>query len=259
VSLKPPRLKDLRVVIALILREMSSTYGRQPGGYIWAVLSPLGAILILSFAFSFVVRTPSLGTSFILFYATGYLPFSLYADLAQKIALSLHYSSALMAYPGVTWLHAVIARFVLNTLTLITVFCIVIIGITLSVETRSVLDIGPVLEGLALVALTGLGVGMMNCLLIGLFPVWYRLWPILARPLFLISGIFFVYEDLPVFAQNILWWNPLLHGTALVRTGFYSTYHASFVSPVYGFGLALVLIAGAMLFLRRGFRTVLEQ
>lgn len=258
VSLKPPRFRDLRIIGALMLREMSSTYGRQPGGYVWAVLSPVGAIMILSIAFSFIMRAPALGNSFILFYATGYLPYNLYAEMAQKISMALRYSRALLAYPGVTWLHAMLARFVLNALTLVTVFCIVVAGIMVAVDTRSVLNIGAILTGLAMVAMFGLGVGMMNCLLMGLFPVWERIWAILTRPLFLISGLFFLYEDLPKFAQDILWWNPILHGVALVRSGFYPTYHASFASPTYGFGISLLLMVLAMVFLRRNYRTVLE-
>lgn len=259
VTLKPPAFKPLRVIAALILREMGSAYGRSPGGYLWAILSPLGAILVLSIAFSFLVRAPSLGTSFILFYATGYLPFDLYAQIAVRIAMSLRYSRALLAYPGVGWLHAVLARFILNVLTLVMVFCLVITGIMAMVETRTVLDIRPILTGLAVMALTGLGVGLLNCLAMGMFQVWERIWAIIARPLFLISGIFFLYEDMPRFAQNILWWNPLIHGTGLVRTGFYPTYHASYVSLPYAFVVPLILIALGLLFLGRSYRTVLER
>ena len=256
---RPPTFKPLRVIAALILREMGAAYGRQPGGYVWAILSPLGAIGIMAIAFSFLVRSPALGTSFILFYATGYLPFNIYSDLASKVAMSLRYSRALLAYPGVGWLHAVLARFILNGLTLVTVFCLVIIGILLIVETRTVLDIRPILTGLAIMALTGLGVGLINCLLMGLYAVWERIWAIIARPLFLISGIFFLYDDMPRFAQNILWWNPLIHGTGLVRTGFYPTYHASYVSTAYAFGLPLTLITLGLLFMGRSYRTVLER
>lgn len=258
-SLRPPRFRAIRTIAALILREMSSTYGRSPGGYIWAILSPLGAILIMSFAFSFMVRSPALGTSFILFYATGYLPYNLYMQLTAKIGTALRYSQALMSYPGVTWLHALLGRLILNTLTLTMVFCIVIIGITMAVDTRTVIDIRPILDGLLLATLTGFGIGMMNALLVGLFPIWERIWIIITRPLFLISGILFLYEDMPKVGQDFLWWNPLIHATALIRTGFYPTYHASFVSLPYCYGFALTLITLALIFLRKSFRTVMEQ
>ena len=42
------RLSGLRVVFALIIREMSTTYGRSAGGYIWAILEPVGAIALMS-------------------------------------------------------------------------------------------------------------------------------------------------------------------------------------------------------------------
>ena len=42
------RFATPRTILALMLREMSARYGRSPGGYLWALLEPLGAILILS-------------------------------------------------------------------------------------------------------------------------------------------------------------------------------------------------------------------
>lgn len=258
-GLKPPRFGAPRTIVALILREMGTTYGRSPGGYLWAVLEPIGAIVLLSIGFSLLVRAPSLGTSFLLFYATGYLPFSLYSDIAQKVMQALKFSKALLAYPRVTWLDAILARTILNLLTGITVFCLLITGILLVVETRTILDIRPVAAGLGLAASVGLGVGMMNCLLTGLYPVWQRLWTIISRPLFLASGIFFLYEDMPEIAQDILWWNPLLHAAGEVRRGFYPTYEAAYVSLIYGYGVALVLIALALVFLRRHHSRVIQE
>ncbi|MFT7592933.1 MAG: capsular polysaccharide transport system permease protein, partial [Paracoccaceae bacterium] len=78
--------------MALILREMSTRYGRTPGGYIWSILEPLAAILVLSVGFSLVMRTPSLGTSFLLFYATGYLPFNLYQTVSGTVSKSILFS-----------------------------------------------------------------------------------------------------------------------------------------------------------------------
>ncbi len=256
--LRPPRGRDLRVIAALVIREMGSTYGPSPGGYLWAVISPVGAIVLLSVCFSFVVHRPALGTSFVLFYATGYLPFDIYSQLSMKIAAALRYCRSLLVYPGLTWMHAILARFVLNVLTSLMVFFIVIIGIILSVETRSVIDIAPILIGLGLAGLLGFAVGLMNCLLMGLFPVWERVWPVITKPLFLASGILFIYEDMPRFAQDILWWNPVMHVIALVRTGFYPTYYASFVSVPYVCGASLIMLVLSMLFLRRYYQRVLE-
>jgi capsular polysaccharide transport system permease protein len=245
-----PAMTPLRSILALMLREMGSTYGDSPGGYVWAIVQPVGMIAVLSLGFSLLVKSPSLGTSFILFYATGYLAYDVYNQIMSKTGAALKYSKAMLAYPRVTWLDAVLARFFLNTLTLFTVFCIVLSCIMIFINTRTVISIQPILVGLILCSLIALGVGMMNCVLAGLFPVWGIIFKILTRPMFIASGVLFIYEDMPVSAQNILWWNPILHCTGLVRSGFYPTYYASYVSIGYCFSFSLILIAAGLLFLR---------
>ncbi|MCF7702160.1 ABC transporter permease [Loktanella sp. M215] len=254
-----PRFVAVRSIVALMLREMASTYGNSPGGYLWAILQPVGMLVLLSVAFSLLVRAPALGTSFILFYATGFLPFDMYGDIAGKIAGALNYSRALLSYPRVSWIDPILARLLLNFLTLLMVFCIVITGIMLTDDTHTTIHMVPVIQGLVMSALLGLGVGLCNGVLGGLFPVWSMIWSILSRPLFLASGIFFTYESLPRFVQDILWWNPLIHVTGLVRRGFYSTYDGTYISMTYGYGVALVLILLGLIFMRAHYKRVLER
>lgn len=244
-----PSFTPFRSIIALMLREMGSTYGDSPGGYIWAVIQPIGMILILATAFSLLIKTPSLGSNFLLFYATGFLTYDTYNQLMKAVFDALKYSKAMLAYPRVTWIDAILARFFLNSLTLLTIFSIVITGVLIFIETRTVISILPIILGLSICMMTGLAVGMVNCLLAGLFPIWKVIWRILSRPLFLASGVIFIYEDMPSVVQNILWWNPILHATGLVRTGFYPTYYASYVSLIYCFGTAMFLIALSLLML----------
>ena len=73
-----PGSAALRVVSALVVREMGTSFGRSAGGYFWAVVEPLGGIVLLAIAFSMALSTPPMGTSFMLFYATGIVPFGMY-------------------------------------------------------------------------------------------------------------------------------------------------------------------------------------
>lgn len=253
-----PRLTPLRSITALMLREMGSTYGTSPGGYVWAILQPVGTILILSFAFSLLLRTPSLGTSFILFYATGFLPYDIYNQLGNLVSKSLFYSRSMLAYPRVIWLDAILARVILNTTTLLTVFCIVTSGIIYFAGTRTVITVGPIVLGLSMALTFGIAVGLLNCVLGGLFPVWTVIYKIVRRPMFLASGVLFIMEDMPTGVQNILWWNPLIHATGIVRTGFYSNYYASYASPVYCFAVSLTAIAIGLIFVRAYHEKILE-
>lgn len=254
-----PRMAAARTIAALMLREMGSTYGRNPGGYLWAFIEPLAAIMVMALAFSFFVRTPPIGTSFILFFATGFLPYGLYMTITQCTQSALRYSRQLLAYPRVTWLDAVLARFLLNGLTELAVIVTVWVGILALVDTHATIDLWPLVHALTLAMLGGLGVGLINALLGGLFPIWLIFWGIFNRPLLFASGVLILYDGLPASAQNILWWNPLMHVTSLARAGFYASYDAAFVSLPYCYGVALVLVAIGLICMRAWYKVVLEQ
>lgn len=248
-----------RAVSALILREMATKYGRSPGGYAWALLEPLGAIIVLGFGFSLLVRTPPLGTSFLLFFATGLLPFSLYGSLSAAIGRAINFSRSLLFYPAATWLDAVLARFILGTLTDVFVMIIIYTGLIIVTDTRTVLDISSMVQALSLAALLGLGMGLVNCVLFGLFDVWMQIWGILMRPLLLVSGVLFLYDGMPSTLQNILWYNPLMHITGLMRAGFYSNYSADYVSITYVLAITIILIFFGVVLMGRYHRVILNR
>jgi len=187
------------------------------------------------------------------------LPFSLYTAISSTVARSLKFSRALLFYPSVTWIDAVLARFILNSLTGLMVTYILLAGILLLNDTRVVLDLVSIFQALSLAILLGFGVGVLNCLLTGLFPIWERLWSIVTRPLFLASGVFFVMEDLPAVAQDILWYHPLIHITGLMRVGFYPMYSPGYLSAVYVITCTLVTLAMGLLLLQRHHKKILND
>lgn len=248
-----------RTVLALMLREMSTRYGRSPGGYVWAILEPLGGVLILALAFSLLLKTPPLGNNFILFYATGFVPFIIYQNISNTVARALTFSKPLLQYPAVTWVDAIVARFALNTLTSILVGYIVLFLILMASEHRAMLDVLPILRAGGLALLVGFAVGMLNCVLSGLIDTWDMIWSIATRPLFIASGVLFLYEGMPTGVQDILWYNPLFHVLGLARTGFYPTYEAAYVSELYVICFSLILLFLGTVLLRRYHREILAR
>lgn len=244
------RFRALRTIVALILREMSTTYGRSAGGYIWAVIEPAAGIALLAFAFSLALRAPSLGTNFALFYATGYLPYMLYFHSAKKVSNSLKFSRPLLKYPGVTYVDAFVARGVLNLLTYCMIFIIVIGGITSIFRTGAYVDPISICLSLFLAGALGFSVGVMNCFLFSVFGVWERIWNIMNRPLFILSTVLFTIEDVPEDFRVWLWLNPLTHIVGEMRTGFYPYYQGAYVSNVYVVYWILITLLIGLMFMR---------
>ena len=260
---RPPNglFRMVRTVAALILREIATTYGRSPGGYVWALADPILGVALLTLVFQHALgnTNPLLGTSFPLFYASGYLPFQMYHDISNKTAQSLRFSRPLLAYPAVTFVDALIARLILNGVLHVIVFTVLVGGIAIVQRIPLVLDVGVVLHALGLTVLLGAGIGTLNCFLIMRFPVWERAWSILTRPLFLMSGIFFTYELMPSVVRDVLWWNPVLHIVGLMRRGIYGVYPADYVNEGYVVTLSLILLVSGLLLLWRRYRDLLEM
>lgn len=240
---------QLRVLFALIMREMATRYGRSAGGYVWAVLEPAGTVLILSLVFSYIARRPALGDSFPMFFATGYMAFHFYVDISRNVSQAVTFNKPLLTFPRVTILDTILSRFLLHLMTAAFVSTVILGALAAYTGERLVLDFSAVLTAVALAALLGVAVGAMNCALFVFSDAYQRIFNILNRPLFLISGVFFIYESLPRALQEVIWWNPLLHVTALMRRGFYPGYDAAFVSAAYVvfFAVPPLLLAVLML------------
>ena len=254
---KPRRFKATRTVLALILREMATTHGRSPLGYLWAVIEPVAAVALLSLVLQIALSTPPLGTNFPLFYATGYLVYATYASVSNKVALAVRFSRPLLEYPAVTALDTVLARFLLNMLTQMMVFYIVLGGIVLIFDLSPILSVPSIALSFLMTAVLTLGIGTLNCYLFTAFEGFEQLWSVAMKPAFLLSGILFLYDDVPAFWRDILWYNPLIHITGEMRAGFYGTYGAPYVTPAYVFALGLGCFALGLLLLRRHLRAAL--
>lgn len=242
------RFRMFRTVAALVLREMSTSYGRTPGGYIWAVLEPVAIVGLLAVGFSLLLRAPSLGTSFLLFYASAVLPLRVFQIICNAVGGAISFNKALMGYPRVTFVDVIAGRFILQTLTQVMVNIIVIMGILYWDNVREIIDPVPILQAYLAALWLALGIGTMNCYLTYAFPLWQQIWSIATRPLLLLSGVFYIYEDLPHKTQMFFWYNPLIHVTGHSRTGFFSTYEPEYINLfyIYAFG-AIPMLFGAIL------------
>ena len=148
------------------------------------------------------------------------------------VSSAISANRGLLAYPVVKPLDAVLARFALNFMTDFLVATLLFVGIIRLTGLTVNLDLAAIAGAFTLTALFGLGIGTLNCVLFGLYPTWKNFWSVLTRPLFFLSGIFFVFEAVPMPFRDIVWYNPIVHLIGLMRAGFYGSYHADYVGPL---------------------------
>lgn len=253
-----PRARALRSIVALMLREIGASNGRSALGYLWEVVEPVAFIMLLTFLFGLFLRAPPLGTSFPLFYASGLLPFLMFLEVTNRVAGAVRFSRPLLTYPGVTFLDAILARFLVAAVTKVVVFVVVLALLVLVLRVEPFFDVPRLVEGVAAVLLLALSIGTMNCLLMAFFPLYDRIWTLVTKPLLVVSAVLYMFDTVPLPYRDWLWWNPVVHLVGMVRGGIYPTYHGDYVSVAYLCTLVGLTLPPALFFLRRYWRELLE-
>ena len=136
---------------------------------------------------------------------------------------------------------------------------IILTGIITIYDLRVILDMEKILLALAVAGAFTLGIGTFNCYMFVAFQSYTQVWAILNRPMFIVSGIFFLFDDVPQPFRDILWFNPLVHIIGEMRSGIYATYEANYVSIAYVLGLAGLFFTAGLVLLRRHLRDAMNQ
>ncbi len=224
------------------MREMSTRFGSKPGGYLWALLDPVAHVVFLSIIFMAIAHIPPLGTSFPLFFATGYIGFQFYQAMAAYLNGSVSANKSLLNYPNVAPFDTIAARYILQLATTILVGICVLGYIAATARHPVSLHLPPLLEAMLAASVLALGVGLTNIVLFSMYPVYEKVFSIVTRPLFLVSGIFYLPDALPPVAKDLILFNPLAHIVMQFRTGFYPQYRASGYDGFYVWTVAATLL-----------------
>ncbi|MEN8837543.1 MAG: ABC transporter permease [Celeribacter marinus] len=257
VSSQKLRFRSFRAISALTIRELATSSSKTSGGYLWTIIEPIASIALMSVIFSLILRSPPLGVNFQIFYATGFLTFNVYRDVSGRVQNTVSGSRSMLQYPSITYIDAAIAKMLAATITQTIVFVVVVIGICLWWETRTVFIPAHAIYAMFTAIILGLGIGLVNCLIMAYLPMWRHVWAVLNRPLVLISGVMYLHDRVPQPYQDWLWWNPLVHVIGEMRRAFYPQYVGEYVTMAYPLGVGLVLIALGLALLNRYYSDML--
>ncbi|MEM8650229.1 MAG: ABC transporter permease [Pseudomonadota bacterium] len=223
-----------RVIIALVGREMVTSYGNRKLGYIWALLEPTAFIIIFLIIRVYIRDKLPFGESALLFMMTGIVTFRLFIALGSRTLSAITANQGLLTYPQVRPMDAIFARIVMQSLTMIVIMVLFYIGISILEDVRIIVHPGRFTLGVILTLYVGAGVGSLNAVVASILPSWTAIWSMLSLPLLIMSGIFYVPIELPPAAQSVLFWNPVIHCVEIVRSSSYLSYHtfAEFNYPI---------------------------
>jgi capsular polysaccharide transport system permease protein len=245
----------IRVIGALLLRETRVRFGKTQIGYLWAILEPLAGVLVFATMFGFIGRQPGAGNSLLLYFAISILGFNIYRKVSASVGSALLANAALLGYPIVKPVDALLARALLETATGFVTIAVMLGGLLLIEDAPLPAKFDVLLAGYLALALIGFGIGSINAVISQYSSSWQQIEGLLQRPLFLLSGVFFTPDHFPSEILAWLSWNPLMHAIEWLRYGYYEGYRGDFIDYGYviGWGLGSALIGlAAQRYLPRG-------
>ena len=231
------------VIVAVLLRETKTRFGRTRFGYLWAFIEPSVYVGLFIFIRHQLQTVTPFGENLALFFLTGLLFFRVFSSISTRVLSAVTANRALLAYPPVKPLDVILARVLLETLTMLTVFFIFMAFLAMTIDRKLIFHMESFAAAITCLVLLSTAFGVFNAVFSVIMPSWERIWTMLRLPILLLSSVFYVPTSLPPLGQSIISWNPLLHCIEWLRTSTYLTYDPMLSrSYVIGFGLTLLAL-----------------
>ncbi len=240
-------IDHLEIIKGLAQRELRSRFGQNVFGYAWSFVAPLVWVAATYFAFRTFGRTSPVYTDIITFIISGLIPFAAFRYTVNAVGRSPSLVRPLLIFPSLKLEHGVVTLAVMEGLNIILVYLFVV-GLNFTVFGNGELDnplqfAGGMVLGWLLGAAFGylfMNLGLINKTL-------EQTGPLILRPAFFLSAVFFVANELPDYLLEALSWNPVLHVVEIARDGMLFNYRSRVASPLYVVVWILGLLGAALL------------
>ena len=248
-----------RVIGALLMREVITRYGRHNIGFLWLFVEPMIFTLGVMGLWHLSGAGHGHGVSPAAFAITGYSSVLLWRNIANRCVNCVEPNRALMNHRNVRLGDICFARALLELAGATASFLLLGTWFAICDWMPPPVDVLSILAGWLMLFWFGTTLGALLGSLSTYSEIVEKIWHPTTYFLFPLSGAVFLVEWLPPSVQQVVLWLPMVHGSELVRHGFFgSLVHAHYDLAYFGaVNLCLTLLALAQMRLA-GRRTIPE-
>jgi capsular polysaccharide transport system permease protein len=212
---------QLRVIRALLMREVITRFGRENVGVLWLIAEPAMFTLGVSALWSAAGLSHGSGIPIVAFAITGYSSVLMWRNTASKCNAAIHHNFNLLYHRNVQVIDLFVTRIILELAGATSSFALLsILFISLDMMSPPV-DLLEVLGGWLMLAWFGASLGLVLGAATAYSELVDRIWHPTSYLLFPLSGAAFMVEWLPKKGQEVVLMLPMVHGVEIVREGFF--------------------------------------
>lgn len=236
------------IIILLMIRDIKAKYNDNILSYLMVLAVPLAWIVITVISFEFIARVVPIYTDDISFVIAGILPYLLFRyTITATMRTRLFYTSLIVVAP----VKRAYVIFALANVEFVNAFVIYIIVSSINYLIFSRWEVFQpflIFSGMFQAWLLGFSFGYFCDSISDRFSLIYKVVPVILRPMFLISAVFYTANELPYSMLSVLDWNPLLHVNEIVREGMFEGYHSFYLDIVYPLAFSSSLFLAGIAF-----------
>lgn len=220
---------QLRVIGALLMREVLTRYGRHNIGFMWLFVEPMIFTLGITALWTLTKATHGSNLPIIAFAVTGYSSILLWRNMPNRCSDAIGPNLSLMYHRNVKVIDIFISRLILEatgtTISFVTIM-IIFNAIGWMSPPENILEI---ILGWFMLSWFGASLGLFIGALSARSELVEKIWHPMAYLLLPMSGALFMVDWLPPKAQEVVLLFPMVHGVELLREGYFgSMVHAHY-------------------------------
>jgi len=242
---------QVRVIRALLMREIHTRYGRENIGHLWVIGEPLLFCVGVAVMWTAIRPAHEHGVPVTAFVITGYVPLTMWRHCVSRSVKAFEANGSLLFHRQVTPLDIIVSRCVLEIVgALIAGIVVSALAILLGYMELPA-DIGLVYLGLFYQAVFSLACSLILAPASEMSPVLEKFVGAFTYLMIPFSGAFVMVDWLPRNFQSLVLWSPPVHAAEIIRKGqFGSTVHAQYDLVYLTYVCAGMVLVGISLTLR---------
>jgi len=227
-----------QVIKALVLREVITRWGRKNIAFLWLFVEPIIAIAIIALIWSFRGRFESLrylqfNISIIAFILIGYSAMMLWRNSATLLSNAIKSNTALLHHRNLRPLDFYISRFILEVVGVSGAFFFLFLMFVFFGIIPPPHNISIMTAAWLFFIWFALGFGLTFGPLIAQYEIVAVIWRGVSIVFFIISGVFFFVAWLPVEYREIALLIPMVHGSEMIKHGYFGNIIQTYEDPYY--------------------------
>jgi capsular polysaccharide transport system permease protein len=239
---------QVRVIKALMLRELTTRFGRENIGFLWMMAEPLLFAVLVGVLWRAMKGPLEYGVDIVAFVVSGYIPLVLFRSTVSKAISSFTANSGLMYHRQIKVLDILLVRFLIELLGHMMAYLFIALALGAFGLFPVPYDIGFLILGWGYYALFTFAVALVVAPLSEMSELLEKVAPVTLYLMIPFSGAFYLVSVLHEDAAAAVLYSPPVHGMEMMRYGLFGPsidpqydylYPLKFILPCMVIGLLL--------------------